>query len=192
MSRIYSLFSFVMFWILFYQWFFVYHMGYNVPIIQFFKLKDYKKRDYRLTILMISCLTSFYTTIHYLMPLSYQTRMFSIEGILRFTIMMLMIFYYITMATQPIFSKKEYSLLKYTLTGLYLFFMVFMIYSSIEVVNLLDHHKLLDTQLCISWNYMSVKWSQILCAFIFLIVAVYIQSRVEEEFKKKLLKINYD
>lgn len=46
--------------------------------------------------------------------------------------------------------------------------------------------------LCISWTYMLPKWAQMICGLILLILTVLVNIKIEDEFKKKLLKVNFE
>lgn len=39
---------------------------------------------------------------------------------------------------------------------------------------------------------MSFKWGELICATIFLIITVLVQIKIEEDFKRKLLKVNFE
>ena len=39
---------------------------------------------------------------------------------------------------------------------------------------------------------MSLRWGEVICSIIFLIITVFVQIKVEDEFKKRLLKVNFE
>ena len=39
---------------------------------------------------------------------------------------------------------------------------------------------------------MSLKWGELICSMIFLIITVLVQMRIEDDFKKKILKVNFE
>ena len=49
-----------------------------------------------------------------------------------------------------------------------------------------------SNQLCISWHYMSLRWGELISSIIFLIITVFIQIRVEEDYQRRLLKVNFE
>ena len=102
-DRIISLTSFIIFWFLFYQIYFVYYLTYNVPVFQFGRLQKMRTRDYRMDILLICAISSFYTTIHYLAWHEYRSRLFALITIMKFNIMILISYYYLKMASEQIF-----------------------------------------------------------------------------------------
>ena len=191
-DRGFSAMSFILFWVIFYQIFFIYHKCYNVPIFQIGKRQAYRERELRQDILVVCATTSFYTTIHYLMPRSYRAGMVSFIAVLRFNIMIMLTFYYLKMASEQIFSRIQYLRFKWTLLFTYAIFMSLMLFSSIAVYVQLDAGTYRPDQLCISWNFLSLRWGEIFCSMVFLIITVFVQIRVEDEFKKKLLKVNFE
>ena len=196
-DRAFSGCNFIIFWILFYQIYFVYHLNYNVPVFQIGMRQKYRTREHRQDILVICAISTFYTTIHYLTWHSYRAKMFSLIIILKFNVMMLITFYYLKMASEQIFQREQYLRFKWSLVATYVFFMTLMIYSMIKIYVLLDlgtsnPDGLEADQLCISWNYMSLRWGEVICSIIFLIITVFVQIKVEDEFKKRLLKVNFE
>lgn len=118
--------------------------------------------------------------------------LFTLVGIFRFNLMMVIVFYYLKLVAENIYSRDFYNWFKWSLILIYFVFMLTSIYSAITIHVEIDDHRLEFGQLCISWHYQSLKWGELFCSIIFYIVAVLIQIKVEEEFKKKLLKVNFD
>ena len=118
--------------------------------------------------------------------------MFAIVSILKFNIMMLITFYYLKMASEQIFTRTQYIRFKWTLITAYSIFMTLMVYSALNIFIDLYSKAILHSQLCISWHYMSLKWGELICSVIFLIITVLVQIKIEDDFKRKLLKVNFE
>lgn len=154
--------------------------------------QKFRTREYRQDILIICAISTFYSCIHYLSDYGYRSKTFPIISILKFNSMVLITFYYLKMASEQIFERDQYLRFKTALMATYIFFMSLMIYSMIKIYMIMDSGELETDQLCISWNYMSLRWGEVICSIIFLIITVFVQIRIEDEFKNKLQKVNFE
>ena len=186
-DRGFSGISFIIFWILFYQIYFIYYRCFNVSIFQIKKHKrTFQQREWRMDILVVCAITSFYFVIHYLMTHEYRQNFFLIPSILRFNIMMLISFYYLKMASDLIFNKKQYYKFKRLMFSIYFIFMFALITLYVFVATDLSSGKLQLQNICVHKSYLAYKYSELICALIFFIVVVLMNIKVEMAFLKKL------
>ena len=143
-------------------------------------------------ILVFCAITSFYFVIHYLMTHEYRQNFFLIPSILRFNIMMLISFYYLKMASDLIFNKKQYYQFKRLMFSIYFIFMSALITMYVFVATDLSSGNLQLNNICIHKSYLAYKFSELLCALIFFIVVVLMNIKVEMAFLKKLQRVNFE
>ena len=193
LDRSLSAINFVIFWVLFYQIYFVYRLTYQVPVIQLrCRKKQYKERDLRQDILLVSAITSFYTTLHYLTWPEYRAKLFGIIVILQFHIAVLIMYYYLSQASEQVFPKHQELKFKFAFGSLYFLFLIILFWSMISIIVMLDANQLNSQQLCISSNYMVIRWLLLIFPIIFLIITAYVQVRIEEDFQRKIEKVNFE
>ncbi len=107
---------------------------------------------------MFCALSSLYTFFHYFMPVKYRTRMFWLIEILRFNIMMLFIKYFLNMASEELFKRKQYLKFKTVLWITYGFFTVIMFSSGGYALWDISSNEVEGQDLCRKIYYLSLRW----------------------------------
>ena len=96
------------------------------------------------------------------------------------------------MASEQLFGRRQYLRFKWCLVTTYALFMLLMIFSMASMIMLIEGKFLKADQLCIDWHYMSMRWGMLICPIIFLVFTVIVQIKVEDEFKRQIMKVNLD
>ena len=93
----------------FWQMYFVYYRCYNIPIIQKCGKKSKNTTDHRQNILLAVFVASTYNLFHYqIVNVKYRSKLYAIIEIMRTNILILVIYYYLRMASEEILKRHSY------------------------------------------------------------------------------------
>jgi len=105
--------------------------------------------------------------------------------------MLILCVHYLIQAADENFKDIYYIIFKLCLFTLYLIFMIYCIWGSYQVGQILSNFVISPTKLCIVWQHSSLKWVELISSVVFLIITVCVNLKIEINFKNKLHRVDF-
>lgn len=161
--------------LLIWQIYFVNYKCYGIPIIQRCGQSNLRTTDHRQHILIIVFISSVYNVVHYqIMPKGNRSKLYSVIEIFRTNILLLVIYYYLRMASEEILKRHVYLIYKTSLKIYFIFINSLMIVCGIIIYHRINIEKTSGNKLCIELEFQLYRWGSAITSIIFLILALHL------------------